>query len=151
MSEKRETLEYLKQISKLDARIETKQAEVKRLWDIATNVTPVMQDAVVSHSAGDGKVADAVAKVVDLRQEINVDIDTLVDTRREINQLIEKLPSEKQYKILYKRYFERKTWEQISDEMGFSRQWVHKLHNRALRNVGNLLSEKNQTVARSLH
>ena len=67
MSEKRETLEYLKQISKLDARIETKQAEVKRLWDIATNVAPVMQDAVVSHSAGDGKVADAVAKVVDLR------------------------------------------------------------------------------------
>ena len=129
MSEKRETLEYLKQISKLDARIETKQAEVKRLWDIATNVAPVMQDAVASHSAGDGKV----------------------DTRREINQLIEKLPSEKQYKILYKRYFERKTWEQISDEMGFSRQWVHKLHNRALRNVGSLLNEKNQTVARSLH
>lgn len=105
MTEKQETLEYLKQISKLDARIETKQAEVKRLWDIAVNITPVMQEAMVSHSAGDGKVADAVAKVVDLRQEINVDIDTLVDTRREINQLIEKLPSEKQYKILYKRYF----------------------------------------------
>lgn len=151
MNEKQEALEYLKQISKLDARIETKQAEVKRLWDIAVNITPVMQEAVVSHSAGDGKVADAVAKVVDLRQEIHVDIDTLVDARREINQLIEKLPSEKQYKILYKRYFERKTWEQISDEMGFSRQWVCKLHNRALRNVGNLLSEKNQTVARSLH
>lgn len=138
-----EALEYLRQISKLDARIETKQAEARRLWEIATNITPVMQEAVVSHSAGEGKVADAVAKITDLRQEINVDIDMLVDTRREINQLIEQLPSEKQYKILYKRYFEGKTWEQISSEMKCSYQWVHKLHKRALRNVGKLLKEKN--------
>lgn len=138
-----DALEYMKQIAKLDAQIETKQAEVKRLWDIATNITPVMQEAVVSHSAGEGKVADAAAKITDLRQEINVDIDTLLDTRREINRLIEQLQSEKQYKILYKRYFEGKTWEQISTEMKCSYQWVHKLHKRALRNVGKLLNEKN--------
>lgn len=136
-----EALEYLRQISKLDAQIESKQAETKRLWDIATSVTPIVQEAVVSHSTGEGKVADTVAKIADLRQEINTAIDKLVDTRREINRLIEQLPSEKQYKVLYKRYFENKAWEQIACEIGCSYQSVNRLHKRALHNVENMLKE----------
>lgn len=145
-----EALEYLRQISKLDAMIEAKQAEVKRLWDIATNITPVMQGAVVSHSAGAGKVESVACKIADVNQEINTAIDNLVDTRREINQLIEQLPSEKQYKVLYKRYFEMKTWEQIACEIGCSYQSVYRLHRRALHNVGNLLKNKAQGGDRML-
>ena len=145
-----EALDYLKQIAKLDAQIESKLAETKRLWDIATSTAPVMQEAVVSHSTGEGKVESAAVKIADLRQEINVAIDELVDTRREVNQLIEQLPSEKQYKVLYKRYFEGKTWEQIACEIGCSYQSVNRLHKRALHNVGNLLKNKVQGGDRML-
>lgn len=137
-----DALEYMKQISRIDARIETKQAECQRLFDIATSVTPIMQECVVSNSGGNGKVESTAVKIADLRNEINMDIDTLIDKRREINGLIEQLQSEKQYKVLYKRYFEGKTFEKISDEIGCSVRNAHRLHSKAIKNVEKLLEAK---------
>lgn len=86
-----------------------------------------------SGGAGDGK-------------RLENDIITLVDTEcpllemkykreaelRKVVQYIELLPPSPMQVVLYKRYINYHTWEQIATELHYSWQHVHRLHAKAL-------------------
>ena len=77
--------EYLSQVRFLDERITCKLADAARLQDMATRITPVLREDGVSGGGGaPDRLADAVARIVDLKAEINRDIDRLVDKKRDI-------------------------------------------------------------------
>jgi DNA-directed RNA polymerase specialized sigma subunit len=73
-----------------------------------------------------------IAKMIDLEDEINNDIDALVDLKTEIVRLIKKVEDSELQTVLELRYLCFKTWKQISDEMGYSEQHIYRLHGRAL-------------------
>ena len=71
-----------------DAEINVKLEQLAELKNLATKITPsVNQEGRGSGSVSD-RVGRTVAKIVDLEQEINEDIDRLVDIKREIEELI---------------------------------------------------------------
>jgi DNA-directed RNA polymerase specialized sigma subunit len=86
----------------------------------------------VSGSGNQDKLGDSVAKIVDLQDEINQKIDKYVDLKREISALLEQIPDPDQVKVLHKRYFEYKPWEQIACEMNYSYRNVCYIHGKAL-------------------
>lgn len=53
---------------------------------------------------------------------------------KEITDRIERLEYDNEKDILLYRYVRRMSWEQIAVKMGYSWQWVHKIHARALQN-----------------
>lgn len=86
----------------------------------------------VMGGGGDDKMADTVVKIVELEDEINADIDKMIEWKRFANEMIESLDDDREKVILYKRYFEKKSFEQISVDTNYSWRQVHRLHGRAL-------------------
>ena len=92
----------------------------------------------VQPSLDPDKFTNPISKIIELEQEINEDIDKLVDLKRVARKAIEQLDDDVEKMVLYKRYFENKTFEQISVEMNYSWRRIHQLHSDALTNLERL-------------
>lgn len=130
--------EYLLQIRKNDNQINNKLAEISHLREMAMSITSTLKEDVVQTSGNGDKLADTIAKIVDLENEINADVDKQVDTKKEVMSVIDTL-EEPFCNLLYKRYLHYMTWEEIAVEMHYTYQWVCELHGRALLKVKELI------------
>ena len=106
---------------------------------MVTKITATISPVAVSGTGSQDKLGDAVAKIVDLQEEINQKIDRYVDLKREISAVLEKLDDPDQVKVLHKRYFEYKQWERIACEMNYSFRNVCYIHGKALQAVEAIL------------
>ena len=133
--------EYLGQVKKLDALIGSKLSEIRNLKDVATSTTAALRlDNAHGKGMTSDKVGNSVVAIMELEEEMNGEIERLVLLRNEILKTISSLePAE--YDLIYKRYFQYKTWEEISDEMYYSRQWIHMLHKKTLKKIDKILKE----------
>ena len=139
--------EYLQQIKKMDTKINTDIEELANLESLVTKTTSVMGDDRVQSSGSQEKMADCVAKIVDMQKEITDEIDKLIDYKKEARQLICEHCDADCTKLLQKRYFNFETWEQIAVEMNYTYQWVSgKLHKRALSQVQKALDGKKEML-----
>lgn len=157
--------EYLKQLQKLNRMIENKLMEKEQWKTIACGIsapTAPETGVRVQKSGSQQKMADAVARYLDMETEIDQCIDQLVDARKEIISVIEQLPPT-QYDLLHKAYvgvveddgIHYMTLSEIADMYQRSRGWSNVVHGRALANVQKILdakenekctATKNQTV-----
>ena len=124
--------EYLNQAYRLDLRIDSKLGQVCSLRDLATKATATMSDMPGSPSPNMHRTQDIIGKIVDLENEINVDIDRLIDLKREIVALIKGVENLEYQTLLEKRYLCFLSWEKIAVDMGYSCKWIKTLHERSL-------------------
>jgi hypothetical protein len=134
--------EYLGQAYRLDQRINSKLEQVASLNELATKATSTLTGMPKNPNRATSKMADAVAKIVDLQAEINNDIDRLVDLKREIVGIIKTVNNPEYQTLLEKRYLCFDTWEQIAVDMGYSLRWVHIIHSRILVELGKQFAER---------
>ena len=66
------------------------------------------------------------------RAEINEDIRTLVQTKKDIVHKIKAVQNTEYQTLLELRYLCFKSWEQIAVDMGYELRWLYRLHHRAL-------------------
>ena len=146
--------EYLKQLQKLNRMIENKLMEKEQWKTIACGIsapTAPETGVRVQTSGSQQKMADAVARYLDMKSEIDQCIDALVDTRTEIIAVIEQLPPA-QYDLLHKAYvgvvegetIHYMTLPEIADLYQRSRSWANATHGRALANVQKILDSREQ-------
>lgn len=83
--------EYLERAYWLDQMIDSKLEQVASLRAMATKTTTIMKRDVVSRSRNMHSMEDTVAKIADLEEEINADIDRLVDLKKEIGETIRRV------------------------------------------------------------
>ncbi len=127
--------EYLSQARYLDGRINSKIQQVSVLNALATKCTSTLSDMPKSATPNHSSLEETICKIIDLENEINRDIDRLVDLKREITSVINGVSNTEYQMILEKRYLCLESWEQIAAAMGYEYRYVHKLHNRALREI----------------
>jgi len=127
--------EYLSQAHRLDQRIDAKIAQVATLNELATKCTSTLTGMPRNPNRGTSTMADAVCKIIDLQAEINRDIDSLVDLKREMVAVIKAVENIEHQTLLEKRYLCYQTWEQIAVDMGYSVRQLYRLHDEALENV----------------
>lgn len=142
-----ESTKYLREIKKLDKIISSELDEVDSLYAMITRITPVLKDDVVTGSGNTDKIGNAISKIVDLREEINRDIDKLVDKKREASALLKKLDNPLHYEVLHKRYVLFESFEQISLEMGYTYRNICYIHGRALQAFDRILKERKEEGA----
>ena len=123
--------EYLYQLKDVDNLISTYQEEADMLMTRLTSTTQRIKEVNVI-SSQKNQFDDTIAKVLDLRNEINAQSDKYVDMKAEARKIVEKIQPLKYQTVLIKYYFQNKTFEQTAVEMGKSYQWVCELHGRAL-------------------
>ena len=124
--------EYLGQAYRLDQRIKSKLEQVLSLRGLTTKATATMSDMPGGGSRNVYKMQDIIAKIVDLEDDINRDIDALVDLKREMVSVIKAVENPEYQTLLELRYLCFKTWEQIAVDMNYSIEYTFRLHKKAL-------------------
>lgn len=125
--------EYLSQAYRIDQRINSKLEQIVSLRELATKATSTLSDTPPSGTRNVHSIEGVIVKMIDLEEEINRDIDTLVDLKRDIMAVIKKINNPEQQTLLELRYLCFKTWEQIAVEMGYSLQHIFRIHDKALK------------------
>lgn len=139
---RQEAKDFLKQVEKLDLRIKNKLIEQQQWKDIALGITANMDGERVQSSGAKSKMADAINRCVDMEAEIDSLIDNLVDLKKEVIQVIEKLDSAIEYDVLHRRYIQHQDLQEIADHYGKEYGWATTTHGRALKNVQRILDER---------
>ena len=133
--------EFLLQIRKLDKMIENKMSEIRQLKEIANNTTGNMTGEKVQSTKNPHRIAEAITKYVELEREINADIDTLIDARKDVISVIEQLNAV-EYDILHKLYVQNITFQDVATIYDRTYTWATTIHGRALKHVQRILDER---------
>lgn len=126
------TQEYLEQAFIIDKRINSKIDQVSSLHSLSMKASSTFSDVPPSGTRNVHRMEEVIAKMVDLENEINEEIDVLVDLKLEIMGVIRKVEDSEYRLLLELRYLCFKTWEQVASDMGYDLSWVYRLHKKAL-------------------
>lgn len=131
--------QYLQKIRTIDMMINCKREQITELRALLSGGAISYEERVQTSPNAD-RMANLVAKIIELKDDINFDIDELLSYKKNARELIEKLDDDMEKIILYKRYFDGKSFEQISVECGYSWRWTISLHGNALKNFEKILN-----------
>lgn len=126
--------DYLKRLKRLDTIIRQKQQEITdlRLTASSTGGFDYSKERVQSSPSGDAPFVRPVLKIIELEQQINAEINKFIAEKHKIINEIQSLKNSDYINLLYKRYVEYKSLEQICVEMNFSYDYIKHLHGYAL-------------------
>ena len=126
---------YMLQIKSLEIQIGYKKDQIEQLEELLEAPKTVgFGDEVVSGGRVPDRLAGLVCKLADLKDEYSRDVERLVALKDEIIKKMDKVTSEYPdgAEVLYKRYFQRKNWATIAEEMSYSAAQIYRIHGRAL-------------------
>lgn len=126
------TKEELREYRDLVAYISELECKLLELETEATHITAVIKQDMVDSSGSQDKLADSVAKIVEVKELINNKIIILREKEVEIFKVIDNLPMREQ-RLFYLKYIEGFTWEKVAVALGYSWSQIHRIHGRCLR------------------
>lgn len=126
--------EYLSQAYHIDQRINSKIEQVASLRDLSFKATATLTD-MPGGSRNVHSKENIVAKMMDLENEINADIDNLVDIKRDVVSMINSVDNKDCQLLLEMRYLCFMPWERIAIEMQRSLRSIYRLHDKALEKI----------------
>ena len=124
--------EYFAQIRKTDRLIQRLTDTVNTLRFSLTSQNYELKPDEVQTSGPKNALEETIAKIDTLERKINARIDELVSMKQEAFTMINRIPDLDQQNILIGRYIQLKKWEDISEELNYSMQWVFELHGKGL-------------------
>ena len=127
--------EYLSQAYRLDQRIDAKIEQVMSLRNLAAKATSTLSDVAPSGTRNVHRMEDIIMRIIDLENEVNADIDSLVALKHEITRIIKAVPNLEYQTLLELRYLCFKSWEQIAIEMNYSIQHIYRLREKAFKEI----------------
>ena len=129
--EKKTPKEYLRQLRTAEIKIEQKEEELERLKASLESISTGTDGERVQTTPRD-RLSEEVPIIADLEEEINSDLGALLMRRNKIINEIHSMDNPVYMDILYKRYVQYKSLEEIAVEMSYSYRWIKHLHGIAL-------------------
>jgi len=129
---------FLEQLNKLNKLIENKIIERQQWKSIAMGTGQGTDSERVQSSGSPQKMADAIARYVDIEKEIDAAIDKYIDKRNHIISVIEQLPVT-EYDILHKIYVQNIPLDDVAVAFDKSKSWVRQKKVGALNAVQDIL------------
>lgn len=126
------TKQYLNQIARINRMINNKLAEIYQLKTMVCSISVSANEDKVQSSSDKDKLGSSVAKIVDLENEINNAIDVYVNKKERIVSQIDSIKDIMEYQVLFSRYIEYKTFEQIAEDNEYSVRQILRIHGNAL-------------------
>ena len=136
--------EYLSQAFTLHGLIKAKKSRIEQLRDMRESVAGGLQTGTrVQTSRVSDPIGEMTAKILEVEENCQRDITKLISVQREIEEVIESVINPSSRLILYERYINLKTWEDIAEDNHYSLKWVHVLHKRGLESAVEIIRYKN--------
>ena len=129
---------FLSQLDKLNKLIENKTIEKQQWQSIAMGTGQGADGDRVQCSGNPQKMADAIARYVDIEKEIDAAIETYISKRNHIISVIEQLPVT-EYDFLHKVYVQGVSIDEAAATFGKSYSWGTTKHGTALKAVQDIL------------
>lgn len=124
--------EYLQQYRDAAKRARAALDHLDELRSMATRITPNYGgEGGGTHQTGD-KLGAAVARIIDAENRVSDELEMLEAIEHEVLNTILRVKDATLITLLYERYINGKTWEQIAVDMHYSYRGVTKMHGRAL-------------------
>lgn len=123
--------QYLKELKRLDTCINQQLQEKAALYTSTIGAARTDKDRVQTSGSGD-MMPELIQRLLDLEAEIDKEIDNFVDQKRKMIQQIQDLRNELYVSLLYRRYVEFKSLEEIAVEMNYTYQHTRRMHGYAL-------------------
>ena len=121
--------EYLNQIREKDAAINRMIRQKENLKGMLYTIgSPDTGEKVQTSKSGSSRYEELFAKISEKEDEINNKIDDLVGLKIRICEQINELPDDVHISVLYERYVELKSWNQISDDMNYNVRYLFHIH-----------------------
>ena len=133
--------EYLQQYEDLKIQIELKESQRISLLNTLVKAGVDYTNINVQTSLSD-RLAEIIAKAVELHEQIVNDQIRLFELQSEIEGVINKVPKSRLKLLLQYRYIDLKKWDEIAYKMYFSVRRLTQLHKNALDEVEKILSEQ---------
>ncbi len=114
-----------------EIKIEPKQEELERLKSSLESISTGTDSERVQTTPRD-RLSEEVPIIADLEEEINADLGALLMLRNKIINEIQSMDNPVYINILYKRYVQYKSLEEIAVEMNYVYVHTRRLHGLAL-------------------
>lgn len=137
--------EYLMQYRDAARKASAALNHLEELRAMATRITPNYSGSGGSHAAGD-RLGEAVARIVDAENRVSDEIELLEATEREVIATIDAVADKTLRTLLYERYINGKTWEQIAVKLNYSYRQTTRMHGAALIVVKHVLECPTENV-----
>ena len=125
--------EYMKQAQRLLRRIDRKQKEADALRQkLSFPKLPTYSDLPKFLSPESHAIESGVSKILSLEEEAKAAEKELEALKTVFDAAVEAVTNVEHHDILAKRYLEFKDWNQIAEEMGYSKPSCYRLHREAL-------------------
>ena len=109
--------EYLSQAWMMEKQIESKLQQIAALRSSAEGLNQCISAEPVSHSRNVSAMQDTVNKLIEAEMELNAEIDSLVDLKQEIKDIINQVKNVTYRLILEKRHLSFMKWEVIAEDL----------------------------------
>lgn len=139
--EKKTPKEYLRQLKTAEIKIEQKEEELERLKASLESISTGTDSERVQTTPRD-RLSEEVPIIADLKEEIKSDIKALLILKNKIINEIQSMDNPVYINILYKRYVQYKSLEEIAVEMSYSYRQIKRLHGISLQGFRKCYHEK---------
>ena len=99
------------------------------------NSCSVVYSDIPRCTAGNDRLEDYTQKIVELERELKNVLADLVEVKYETSRAIHDVDNLLYQEVLAKRYITNEPWKKIAEDLGYSLQHVHRLHNAALKKI----------------
>ena len=131
--------EFLSQAYRIDQQIQSKVAQLDRIRACAYGSGIRFGDVKVQTSGPPNRVEESVLKIMEEERAINEEIDRLVDTKRQIREVISQVEDVTCRLLLEKRNLLFQTWIDICRDMNMSKRWAQTRYKEAVEMVQGIL------------
>ena len=139
------TKAYLEQAMYLDKTIDRKIREIESLRALAQKTSGVLSNMPRSTSPDMQPLETVTAKIVDLEMEVALDIDMLVDLKRELTDVINQVQNQEYQNLLALRYLCGESWDRIAQDMGYCLRRIYQIHEDAIKSI--VVTERLLTIS----
>ena len=131
--------EFLSRAYRLDQQIQSKVLQLDRIRACASGSGFRYGDVKVQSSGPDSMVENAVMRILEEERAINEEIDRLVETKRQIREVINQVEDVTCRLLLEKRNLLFETWPKICMDMNIGMRWAQVRHREAVMIVQGIL------------
>lgn len=126
------TKDYLRQIYRLDRRIELDRRKIEKLRAVLDYKPP--SGGSGSGSSAD-RIPDTLAKIIEYEEQAERLTKRYIELYIEIEKAIAAVSDPVLREVLERRYLLYQKWEEIADAMHRDLRWVYRLHGKALQQL----------------
>ena len=140
--------DFLNQYWLIDRRVGAKFEQIQQLRALAERRTAAY-GVLPGRAAAPDRRMDIAARIVDEERKLDREIDEMLERKREIAELISRIPDERMRLLLEYRYINGRKWQDIADELCYDRTNVWRLHRAALGEVEKRMEASRNTIPHS--